>query len=107
MTYQDWIETFKIAAKCNGGVNCICSEMWKTRHEQGIGFINTPSASDLRKLSRMHWFLGSPLRRNYYGQIIKPTNRNDDYKWLYKIDNLSDEELIELFAKYKSIYTNI
>ncbi len=95
MTYQQLIETLEIASKYNGGLDHECFEMWAEHDEHGIYFKKTPTAEELRKLSKMGWCLG------YSSSYIC---EEDSEKWEHA-DSLTNEELIELFESCeKSIY---
>lgn len=94
MTYRQIIETFTIVAKYNGGIDNECFQIWARRGVYGIIFNETPSADDLRKLSKMEWLLGNDT----------DLDDNDAEKW-QNSDKLSDEELIALFEIYNGIFT--
>ena len=95
MKYKDLIETIQIVAKYNGGLDEVCCEMWAEHDEHGINIKDTSKVSveDIRRLAEIGWQLGCDA--DY--------DEEDSEKWEnYK--NLSDEELVELFSKYDSIY---
>lgn len=94
MTYKQLIETLEIAAKYNGGLGHGCYEMWAEHDEHGITFSQTPTADELRKLSKMGWLLGSDA--DY--------KEEDSDKW-ERSDSLTDEEIINMFKEHgDSIY---
>lgn len=95
MTYRQLIETLKIVAKYDGGLDSNCLRMWAEHDEHGISFRSdwNVSAKDIRKLAEMEWGLGCDA--DYDEEM--------DEKWEnYK--ELTDEELIELFKEYNGIY---
>lgn len=94
ITYKNLIETLEIAAKYDGGLDNNCWSMWAEHDEHGIDFKETPTADELRKLSKMGWLLGCDA--DY--------NEEDSDKWEH-CDTLTDEELIDLFKEHgDSIY---
>lgn len=94
MTYKQLIETLEIAAKYDYGLDYDCNVMWAHHDEHGIYFKQTPTAEDLRKLSKMGWLLGSD----------DDYDEEDSDKWEHS-DSLTDEELIDLFKEHgDSIY---
>lgn len=94
MTYNQLIETLEIAAKYDGGLDKNCWTMWARYDEHGISFNETPTADELRKLSKMGWHLGHDA--DY--------NEEDSDKWEHS-DSLTDEEIINLFKEHgDSIY---
>ena len=95
MTYKQLIETLEMAAKYDGGLDHECFEMWAEHDEHGIRFNQTPTADELRKLSKMGWNIGCDALYN----------EEKFEKWEH-CDTLTDEELIDLFEEYsRSIFT--
>lgn len=95
MTYKDLIETFKIVAKYDGGLEESCSRMWAVHDEHGIEFDSKweLDPKDIRRLAEMGWGLGCDAEFD-----------EEDYeKWSHH-ENLSDEELVELFNCYNGIF---
>lgn len=95
MTYKQLIETLEIVAKYDGGLDSDCGLMWSEHDEHGIsfGYNWNVSAKDIRKLAAMGWGLGSD------GEYDEEAGEKwDNY------ENLSDEELVELFKDYNGIY---
>lgn len=88
MTYKNWIETFEIVAKCNGGVDANADQVYGSHSEIGFDFNSTPSADDLRKLSKMGWHIA---------------HDDDDFLW-QACDDLTDEQVIMLFEYFNSIF---
>ena len=95
MKYKDLIETLKIVAKYDGGLDSECLKMWAEHDEHGIsfGYNWDVSAKDIRKLAEMGWGLGCD------GEYDEEMGEKwENYK------ELTDEELIELFKDYNGIY---
>ena len=93
MTYKQLIESIEIFAKCNGGKEKDCLEMWATNDEHGINLKQTPSAEDLRKLASFGWHLGCDA-------IF---DDEDKEKW-ENYDSLTDDEIVALFKEYNGVY---
>jgi hypothetical protein len=91
MTYNDLAKTFEIlAAHMPNGMVLD----WAKRDQWGIklkGFDLTPS--EIRTLAEMGWCLGSDIEYN----------EKEMAAW-NNPQTASDEELVELFNNYKSIY---
>lgn len=96
MKYKDWIETLQIAAKYDGGLDKDCLQMWAEHDEHGISFDYKwkLDPKDVRRLAEMGWGLGSD------GEY----DEEDANKW-ENHEELSDEELVELFSCYNGVYT--
>lgn len=88
MTYKQLIETLEIVAKYNGGIDADADQIYGSYKEIGIDFDNTPSAEELRKLSKMGWHI---------------TNNDDDFLWR-ACDTLTDEQVIRMFECYNRIF---
>ena len=93
MTYKQLIDSIKIVAKYNGGLDAKVLQMWAEHDEHGIYLNKTPSAGDLRTLALYGWGLGCDAG---YAE--------DDRELWENADSLSDEEIVELFKNYNSIY---
>lgn len=96
MTYKELIETLEIVAKYDGGLDAKCLTMWAEHDEHGISFDSQWNwdPKDVRRFAEMGWCLGSD------GEY----DEDDFVKW-ENYENLSDEELVELFKCYNGIYT--
>ena len=88
MTYKQLLETLTIAAKYNGGIDADADQLYGSYKEIGIDFDNTPSAEELRKLSKMGWHI---------------THDDDDILW-QTCDDLTDEQVIMLFEYHNRIF---
>lgn len=88
MTYKQLIETLEIVAKYNGGIDVDADQIYGSYKEIGIDFDNTPSAEELRKLSKMGWHI---------------THNDDDFLW-HACDTLTDEQVIMMFECYNRIF---
>jgi hypothetical protein len=92
MTYNDLAKTFEMLAAHKPEGNGIVMD-WATRDEWGIdlnGFELTPS--EIRMLAEMGWCIW-----------CKDVEYEEMAAW-YKPETASDEELVEIFNQYKSIY---
>lgn len=96
MTYKELIETLEIIAKYDGGLDNECLIMWAAHEEHGFGFKKTwnVEAKDIRRLAEIGWGLGSD----------DEYDEEESEKWKHP-ENLSDEELVEIFNNYSGIYT--
>lgn len=91
MTYKELAKTFEMLAthKPNGTVMD-----WAEHDELGIDLSDfNLSSSEIKMLAEMKWCLGSD---NEYDE-------EDMAAWYYP-ETHTDEEIIEVFNKYKSIY---
>jgi len=95
MTYKDLIETLKIVSKYDGGLENTCLNMWAEHDAHGISFKSNWALDpkDIRRLAEMGWVLGS------HGEF----DEDDFDKWEH-YDELSDDELVELFKCYNGIF---
>ena len=92
MTYKDLAKTFEMLAEHKPDEKIVMD--WATRDEWGIslnGFELSPS--EIRMLAEMGWCLGSDAEYN-----------EEEMAAWYEPETASDEQLVELFNQYKSIY---
>lgn len=94
MTFKDLLRTFEILSKYGG--EYICD--WAEHDEYGYGDINFPlTIEEIKELRNMGWLLGS----SYEGS-------NEEKELWYpdseKGKNATDEQIMNLWNKYKSIY---
>ena len=92
MTYKDLAKTFEMLAAHKPDEKIVMD--WATRDEWGIslnGFELSPS--EIRMLAEMGWCLGSDAEYD-----------EEEMEAWYNPETASDEELVELFNYYKSIY---
>lgn len=96
MKYKDLIETLRIVAKYDGGLDNECYKFWGTHDEIGIEFGHywNVSAKDIRRLAEMGWSLGCD---GNYDENNEAFEKWENYK------DLSDDELVSIFNEFKTI----
>ena len=92
MTYSDLAKTFEMLAAHKPEDRFVMD--WATRDEWGINLsLFNLSPSEIRMLAEMGWCLGSDAEYN-----------EEEMAAWYEPETSSDEQLVELFNQYKSIY---
>ena len=93
VNYKDLIRTIEIVSShFKGGLERTCNDI---RGEHDVVIFDIPddiTAEELRELAGMGWLLG-------YGD----TYEDDSEKW-EKFNDLSDDELMDLFSMYGCVY---
>ena len=91
MTYSDLVKTFEMLAAHRPDETVLD---WAEHVEWGIDLsLFNLSPSEIRMLAEIGWSLGS----------VAEYNEEEMAAW-YEPETASDEELVELFNQYKSIY---
>ena len=91
MTYNDLVKTFDMLAAHNPDLFVMD---WANREEWGIDLSKFElSPSEIRMLAEMGWCIGSDAEYD----------EKEMGAW-YEPETASDEELVEIFNQYKSIY---
>ena len=90
MTYGELAKTFEMLAAHNPDLFVM---YWATRDEWGIDLsLFNLSPSEIRMLAEMGWCIGSDAEYD------------EEMEAWYEPETASDEELVEIFNQYKSIY---
>ena len=91
MTYKDLAKTFEMLAKHKPDVSVLD---WVSYDSVGIDLSNFKlSSSEIRLLAELGWSLGND---NEYDE--------EEIAAWFEPDKHTDDELVKLFKKYKSIY---